>query len=190
MANRQHGFGFSAEVKNKINSKYDPALEQEAMEWIVYWLPELSAEKPQGQKNVHQWLKNGRVLCQLINKISPGSVRKINKNNMAFMQMENIGNFLKAAENFGMNKNDAFQTVDLFEGTNMPQVISGLHALGRVCKKKGLVGIGPKEADSNVRTFSEQQLQAGKNIIGLQMGTNKGASQAGQNFGKTRAIID
>ena len=27
-------------------------------------------------------------------------------------------------------------------------------------------------------------------VIGLQMGSNKGASQAGQNFGKTRAIID
>ena len=27
-------------------------------------------------------------------------------------------------------------------------------------------------------------------MIGLQMGSNKGATQAGQNFGKTRAIID
>jgi hypothetical protein len=117
-------------------------------------------------------------------------VRKINKNKMAFMQMENVGNFLKGAEKFGMDKNDAFQTVDLYEGTNMPQVISGLHALGRVCKRKGMVGIGPKEAEANVRTFSQSQLDAGKNIIGLQMGSNKGASQAGQNFGKSRMIID
>ena len=61
------------------------------------------------------------------------------------------------------------QTVDLYEGTNLAQVISGLHALGRVCKKKGLAGIGPKESEANVRNFSNEQLEAGKNIIGLQV---------------------
>lgn len=35
------------------------------------------------------------------------------------------------------------------------------------------------ESTPNVRNFSEEQLKAGRNIIGLQMGTNKGASQAG-----------
>ncbi len=39
-----------------------------------------------------------------------------------FLQMENIGNFLDACENYGVNKLDLFQTVYLFEGTNMPQV--------------------------------------------------------------------
>jgi len=38
--------------------------------------------------------------------------------------------------------------------------------------------------------FTDEQLRAGEGIIGLQAGSNKGASQAGQNFGKTRAIID
>ena len=72
----------------------------------------------------------------------------------------------------------------------MAAVISTIHALGRKAQAKGFEGIGPKEADKNVREFSEEQLKAGEHIIGLQMGTNKGASQAGQNFGKTRAIID
>ena len=36
--------------------------------------------------------------------------------------MENIGNFLSACELFGMKKTDLFQTVDLYEGTNIPQV--------------------------------------------------------------------
>ena len=89
-----------------------------------------------------------------------------------------------------MNPADSFQTVDLYERQNIPTVISTIHALGRKAQAKGLHGIGPKEADKNVREFSEEQLKAGEHIIGLQMGTNKGASQAGQNFGKTRAIID
>ena len=57
-------------------------------------------------------------------------------------------------------------------------------------KSKGLKGFGPKEAEMNKRQFTDEQLRAGRNIIGLQMGTNKGASQAGMTFGKQRMIID
>jgi len=32
-------------------------------------------------------------------------------------------------------------------------------------------------------------LRAGEGLIGLQAGTNKGATQAGQNFGASRKII-
>ena len=35
------------------------------------------------------------------------------------------------------------------------------------------------ESTPNVRNFSEEQMKAGKNVIGLQMGSNKGASQKG-----------
>ena len=89
-----------------------------------------------------------------------------------------------------MNPADSFQTVDLYERQNIPTVISTIHALGRKAQAKGLHGIGPKESEKNVREFTEEQLKAGEHIIGLQMGSNKGATQAGQNFGKTRAIID
>lgn len=36
---------------------------------------------------------------------------------MVFKQMEQIAQFLKAAEDYGVVKTDMFQTVDLFEGT-------------------------------------------------------------------------
>ena len=36
--------------------------------------------------------------------------------------MENIGNFLKACEDYGLTKMDLFQTVDLYEAKNIPQV--------------------------------------------------------------------
>lgn len=35
------------------------------------------------------------------------------------------------------------------------------------------------ESTPNVRNFTEEQMKAGQGIIGLQMGTNKGASQKG-----------
>lgn len=52
--------------------------------------------------------------------------------------------------------------------------------------KHGKAGIGPKEAEKNERVFSEEKLKAGQTIIGLQMGSNKGANQSGINFGNTR----
>ncbi|XP_020605591.1 muscle-specific protein 20-like [Orbicella faveolata] len=48
--------------------------------------------------------------------------------------------------------------------------------------------LGPKEAEAHEREFTEEQLKAGKNVIGLQMGSNKGASQAGDHYGRPRQI--
>jgi len=190
MADRQKGFGLTAEVRKKISGKYDANLAKEAMEFIDHYVEDADVIGDYEESTVHAKLKNGQVLCKLINAMQPNSVRKINTNNMAFKQMENIGNFLSAVEAFGVNPADSFQTVDLYEKQNIPSVISTLHALGRKAQAKGMHGIGPKEADKNVREFTDEQLKAGEHIIGLQMGSNKGATQAGQNFGKTRAIID
>lgn len=49
--------------------------------------------------------------------------------------------------------------------------------------------LGPKPSEENKREFDEETIAAGKAIIGLQAGQNKGASQAGQNMGAGRKII-
>ena len=36
--------------------------------------------------------------------------------------MENIGMYLEATDTYGLPKSDSFQTVDLYEAQNMPQV--------------------------------------------------------------------
>lgn len=52
-------------------------------------------------------------------------------------------------------------------------------------------GLSPtrRKAQEHKREFTDSQLKEGKNIIGLQMGTNKGASQAGMSYGRPRQII-
>lgn len=74
------------------------------------------------------------------------------------------------------------------------QVLNGIVALARKAAKKGYqsdVPLAPKESSENKRVFSEEQLQEGKKVIGLQMGSNKGASQAGQTaYGLGRQIKD
>ena len=61
------------------------------------------------------------------------------------------------------------------------------------CLNKGFDGpaFGPKMAEENKREFSEEQLRAGRQgHIGLQAGSNKGATQSGLNIGKPRSVHD
>lgn len=63
--------------------------------------------------------RHSQVLCELINGLHPegqGPVKKIQASTMAFKQMEQISQFLQAAERYGINTTDIFQTVDLWEG--------------------------------------------------------------------------
>lgn len=174
MAERPKGYGMTAELQEKKAAKYDPGLEQEARDWM-----ESVTGKPLPSGSFHEALKDGVYLCELINVIQPGSVKKINTSKMAFKMMENIGNFLTACEQYGLKKADIFQTVDLYEAENMVQVVNAIHALGRKVGSRGGPGLGPKESVEHKRQFDEQTMQAGKTVIGLQMGTNRGASQAG-----------
>ena len=195
MATRPTGYGLTAETKRKIDSKFDAVLAGQALDWMEAVLEESLFDDRNEDKlktYIQEKLKDGSILCKLINKIRPGSVKKINAGKLPFVKMENIGFFLNGCYEYGVKKEDLFQTADLFEGANIVQVVNGLAALGRKTSANGanLPSFGPKESTAAPRTFTDEQLQAGKGIIGLQMGSNKGASQAGQNFGKTRQILD
>uniref|UniRef100_A0AAZ3QBT5 Transgelin n=1 Tax=Oncorhynchus tshawytscha TaxID=74940 RepID=A0AAZ3QBT5_ONCTS len=140
-----------------------------------------------------------QVLCELINSLSSGNkpIRKIQSSGMAFKQMEQISQFLNAAEKYGITKTDMFQTVDLWEGKDLAAVQRTLMALGNlaVTRDDGTYRGDPnwfhKKSMENRRDFSEDQLNEGKSVIGLQMGTNKGASQAGMTgYGRPRQILN
>lgn len=65
-----------------------------------------------------------------------------------------------------------------------------LFSLGRMTQKHPEYtgpSLGPKMAEKNERQFTEDQLRASEGVLNLQMGYNKGASQAGLgSFGNTR----
>uniref|UniRef100_A0A8C7TGW1 Calponin n=1 Tax=Oncorhynchus mykiss TaxID=8022 RepID=A0A8C7TGW1_ONCMY len=186
--NRGPAYGFSAEVKSKIAGKYDPQREEELKVWI---------EDTTGcdiGEDFQKGLKNGVILCKLINKLQPGSVKKINSSTMNWHQLENITNFIKSIQMYGLKPHDIFEANDLFESGNMTQVQSTLLSLAGTAKTKGCqsrVDIGVKYADKQERLFDEEKMKAGQCVIGLQMGTNKCASQAGMNaYGTRRHLYD
>ncbi|KAL4688635.1 hypothetical protein H8959_004887 [Pygathrix nigripes] len=106
--------------------------------------------------------------------------------------LENIGNFIKAITKYGVKPHDIFEANDLFENTNHTQVQSTLLALASMAKTKGnKVNVGVKYAEKQERKFEPEKLREGRNIIGLQMGTNKFASQQGMTaYGTRRHLYD
>jgi len=188
-ASRATKSGFAAEAQRKIQSKYSDEHAQEVLEWIKLITSE-SFNTSGDMDNFYEVLKDGTILCKLANQLKPDSIRKVNTSTMAFKCMENINNFLTECTKLGVPSQEQFQTVDLWEKQNLNSVVIGLQSLGRKASNFGKPAIGPKEATKNARQFSEEQLRAGEGVIGLQAGTNKGATQAGQSFGKPRHILD
>uniref|UniRef100_A0A8C6QC10 Calponin n=1 Tax=Nannospalax galili TaxID=1026970 RepID=A0A8C6QC10_NANGA len=215
--NKGPSYGLSAEVKNRLLSKYDPQKEAELRSWIE-GLTGLSIG-PDFQKG----LKDGVILCTLMNKLQPGSVPKINRSQQNWHQLENLSNFIKAMVSYGMNPVDLFEANDLFENGNLTQVQVSLLALAGKAKTKGLqsgVDIGVKYSEKQQRNFDDATLKAGQCVIGLQvgetpsdpsripggsgerhpdlppcislqMGTNKCASQSGMTaYGTRRHLYD
>ncbi|KAG7282678.1 hypothetical protein CRUP_017604 [Coryphaenoides rupestris] len=198
MANKGPAYGLSREVQSKIDKKYDPELEERLVQWIMAQCgPEVGQPEP-GKTGFQNWLKDGCILSHLINSLSGANppIKKVQSSSMAFKQMERISMFLRAAETYGIMTTDMFQTVDLWEGKDLAAVQRTLMSLGSlaVTKNDGCYKGDPswfhRKAQENKREFSDEQLMEGKSVIGLQMGTNRGASQAGMSYGRPRQIIN
>lgn len=175
------------QVMCKMMGKRDPEQEKESLEWIFAILGEPVPNAP--FENI---LQDGTVLCRLMNKLSPGIVPKINTSGGQFKMMENINNFLNAIKEYGVPIQDLFQTADLYEKKQLSQISTTLFALGRATymhpEWEG-PWLGPRPSEENKREFTEEQIAAGKTVIGLQAGSNKGATQAGDNTGAQRRVI-
>eukprot|EP00413_Alexandrium_margalefii_P034174 CAMPEP_0204579516 /NCGR_PEP_ID=MMETSP0661-20131031/43531_1 /ASSEMBLY_ACC=CAM_ASM_000606 /TAXON_ID=109239 /ORGANISM="Alexandrium margalefi, Strain AMGDE01CS-322" /LENGTH=375 /DNA_ID=CAMNT_0051588533 /DNA_START=48 /DNA_END=1175 /DNA_ORIENTATION=- len=131
--------GLDADLKAKQAAKYDVGLESEVVEWI-----EGVTGEAKGDQAVHEWLKNGQILCKLINAISPDKIKKINAQSMPFKQMENITFFMNAARDLGVPESSMFGTPDLYEEKNMGSVMTCLNSLGSAVQVSCPGFAGPK----------------------------------------------
>nr|XP_023865118.1 calponin-3-like [Salvelinus alpinus] len=159
-------YGLTAELRSKIAGKYDLQKEEE----LRFWIEEVTG-MPIGE-NFQKGLKDGVILCELINKLQPGSIKKINHSKLNWHKLENLGNFIRAILKFGLCPNDIFEANDLFENGNMTQVQSTLLSLAGVAKTKGSnsnCDLGVKYADKRTRHFDEEKMKAGQCVIGLQV---------------------
>lgn len=172
----------------QVAGKRDRDQEREAQHWIET----VVGEKFPAGYSYEDSLRDGILLCRLMNRLSPGIVPKINTSGGDYKMMDNINQFQKACIKYGVTDVDLFQTTDLWDRKNVALVTTTIFAVGRACYRhpefRGPY-LGPRPAEENRREFTEEQLRAGEGLIGLQAGSNKGATQAGLNFGATRKIL-
>ncbi|XP_027502396.1 LIM domain only protein 7 isoform X9 [Corapipo altera] len=85
----------------------------EAQRWV-----EAVTGKNFGTKDFRAALENGVLLCDLINKIKPGIIKKINRLSTPIAGLDNINVFLKACENIGLKEAQLFHPGDLQDLSN------------------------------------------------------------------------
>lgn len=129
----------AAEIKTNWNAKYDSSMEQSILRWIEGVLERPGAfSDVQGKEKFREKFKNGIILCELMNALNPGCIKKINKNpKIAFQQMENVGFANEAIREYGVIAEYVFVTNDLYQGKNLHQVLLCLRNLGDTANKKG-----------------------------------------------------
>jgi hypothetical protein len=132
-------YGMDKDLKDKADAKYDPELERQVTGWI-----ETCIGEAKGDASFAEWLKDGKILCKLINSIKPGSVKKVNESTLAFKQMENIKFFTDAARTVGVRESSMFGTPDLYEAKNLGAVVSTLYTLGGAVQVTCPEFTGPK----------------------------------------------
>ena len=86
------------------------ALEAEAKTWISAIL-----EEPLDDQRLQPQLKSGVVLCNLANKLVPGSCPKPSLSTNQFAQRENVEAALAAAKIIGVPTHDLFRPEDVLE---------------------------------------------------------------------------
>merc|ERR1712243_236612 len=119
MAYHGPSYGLGRECAMKSQAKFSLERASECVAWIEEVLQHKLEMEVKDQVDFANQLKDGSVLCQLINCISPGAVKKINTMNAPFKQRENIEMYLKACSNYGLKEQDLFQVNDLYENKNL-----------------------------------------------------------------------
>jgi hypothetical protein len=205
MSYRATKSGFAAEAQRKTDSKYDEDEARLCLHWIqqVTGVSEIPASADNincGRDEFYDLMKDGMILCKLVDKLIPGRVKWNEKTfqvpkieGMRVMrERERIAMFNKAVTDYGVSETCTFPTESLYEKIDLAQVLTCIRAVGIEAQAKGLgpSNYWPKKAERQSRDWTDEQLRAGQNVIGLQMGSNKGASQAGMNMGNTRHIVD
>ena len=77
-------------------------------------------------------LKDGVLLCRLVEQLSPASGPPPSLSPLPFHQMENVAAYLEASARLGVRQHDQFMVSDLFEAKAPRAVLTQLLALKRL----------------------------------------------------------
>jgi len=131
-------YGFDAEVYLKMKAKEDPNWKLKICEWIEA----VTQETIPNKEDLWPALKDGLLLCRLINTIKPDLIKKYStpKNGKLhpLMERENIGLYLEGCWRLGVQSSDMFVVADLHGRRNMQGVFNNIAALSSLAPMHGL----------------------------------------------------
>ncbi|GMM28934.1 Scp1 protein [Martiniozyma asiatica (nom. inval.)] len=180
----------------------DSNLQFEVKEWIKFIFDnEIAISNKIDSQDLMDSLKDGTVLCEIINKVFGFSI-KFKNSSIAFVQMENIEKFINFCKSpaCGVSQDELFQTIDLFESNDPYQVIVTIRALSRIIHERSngkYPLIGPKISKKHTPPpipKKPKSLVMGKGGVpwsSIEYGYMGGSNQAKENvvFGGRRQII-
>ncbi|XP_012944142.1 rac guanine nucleotide exchange factor B [Aplysia californica] len=140
--------GIGAEIDRKLEERYDQEEAAGVTNAIMIWLNavlqgEHDSIPNSSQKELHRCLKDGVLLCKLINKLlaseGKGKVSFQKKVASPFVAMGNMESFNKGCLEYQLSKEFLFQSTDLWEGRKGPflNVVNCIHSLGFHANSKG-----------------------------------------------------
>jgi len=140
--------GDAYRTETKFEARYDEEEKLGTPGAIIKWMSSvLGGDMPafpgSDWQAIQGHLKDGVVLCKLINKLNTfaglPTVSFKPKATSSFVAMNNIENFNTGCKDFGVPQTALFQTPDLVEGRKAPMlnVINCLNQLGFVANSKG-----------------------------------------------------
>uniref|UniRef100_A0A670J3G5 LIM and calponin homology domains 1 n=1 Tax=Podarcis muralis TaxID=64176 RepID=A0A670J3G5_PODMU len=104
------------EATQPLGDSPEPAL-AEAQQWI-----EQVTGRTFGDKDFRSGLENGVLLCELLNSIKPGLVKKINRLPTPIAGLDNIALFLRGCKELGLKESQLFDPVDLQDNSSKATV--------------------------------------------------------------------
>ena len=126
MATRPASMGIYADYAAKRKEKYDVALEGRCREWIEGNL----GRKLEGP-TFRESLMDGVAVCDLINVLAPGTIKKIHKSPILMFRRENFGSFQNACLKLGCKEIETAVFEDVYDDKDMGQFLINIIALAR-----------------------------------------------------------
>jgi len=162
-----------------ISKKKD--VEPERLEEVGTYLSEVLGENiAKDETLLTKDLKDGTILCRLLNAIYPNTCKKFKQSQAAFVCRNNISIYLAGCKTLGMAEMDLFETRDLFDNQRPWAVLDNIYAVSAISRKLEFKGpfIGVKLAEKNERNFTKEQLaEANKKLIQESLDAHKPKDQ-------------
>lgn len=148
----------------KMQKRYDKEEELGTPHHVIEWITQvigstdnLPQNGPLDWRAVHTYLKDGVMLCKLMNRLLKAAgmptILYRTKAPSSFVALSNIESFVAAAKAFGVPETSLFQPSDLVDGRKGPllYVLNCLNQLGLIANMRGFTpryeGIHPPKPE-------------------------------------------